>query len=225
MRAQILDFIREKTNSGAFVKLNWSAPRDASWLNPTLQCVTADEIFTLLKSSTFITHDVRCPFNECIPGFVADQYYMVLKRWHNLNKGMEFRCFIKNNLLVGISQRDITAYYEFLPALKSSITTDLTEFCNETNFIEDSDFIVDVYVENRQAKVKIWLLDINPWIPVCVDSLLFTWEELEQCEISPPQFRIIENDYKIKANDIHGYRVPVVSIINIDYGFCRTLRV
>lgn len=36
LREQITKFIKEDTNSGAFVKLNWSAPRDASWLNPML---------------------------------------------------------------------------------------------------------------------------------------------------------------------------------------------
>ena len=36
LREQITKFIKEDTSSGAFVKLNWSAPRDASWLNPML---------------------------------------------------------------------------------------------------------------------------------------------------------------------------------------------
>lgn len=36
LRAKISCFIKDQTSSGAFVKLNWSAPRDASWLNPTL---------------------------------------------------------------------------------------------------------------------------------------------------------------------------------------------
>ena len=58
LRKHITQFIKEDTSSGVFVKLNWSAPRDASWINPMLQCVTADEIFTLLKSSTFVTHDI-----------------------------------------------------------------------------------------------------------------------------------------------------------------------
>lgn len=69
LRDQIAKFIQEDSNSGAFVKLNWSAPRDASWLNPMLQCVTADEVFTLLKSSTFVTHDIACPFHEAVPKF------------------------------------------------------------------------------------------------------------------------------------------------------------
>jgi hypothetical protein len=36
LRSKITEFIKNETSSGAFVKLNWSAPRDASWMNPTL---------------------------------------------------------------------------------------------------------------------------------------------------------------------------------------------
>jgi hypothetical protein len=37
-----------------------------------------------------------------------------------------------------------------------------------------------VFIETRENNnLKDWLLDINPWIPVAVDSLLFSWEELQ----------------------------------------------
>jgi len=47
-----------------------------------------------------------------IPDFLPDQHYLVLRKWHAINKAMEFRCFVKDNELIAISQRDITAYYE-----------------------------------------------------------------------------------------------------------------
>lgn len=90
--------------------------------------MTADEIFTLLKSSTFVTHDIQCPFNEAIPEFKADEHFLVLKRWHNLNRGMEFRCFVKDKKVVAISQRDVTAYFEFLPDLQEAIEKTLNHF-------------------------------------------------------------------------------------------------
>lgn len=36
------------------------------------------------------------------------------------------------------------------------------------------DLFIDVPPNNR-----VWLLDLNPWIPYATDSLLFDWEELE----------------------------------------------
>lgn len=75
-----------------------------------------------------MTHDIQCPYHEAIPDFKTEEYYLVLKRWHNLNRGMEFRCFVKNHSLIAISQRDPTAYFEFLPELVDPIKETLNEF-------------------------------------------------------------------------------------------------
>jgi hypothetical protein len=80
-----------------------------------LQFVEPDNVFTALKSSVFIVHDLETPFHQHIPDIA---YFLTLKRWHNLNRGMEFRCFVNDGRLVAISQRDCTAYFEFLPQLK-----------------------------------------------------------------------------------------------------------
>ena len=62
----------------------------------------------------------------------------------------------------------------------------MNSYCSEM-----TDYIVDVYVEKKVrqdadhkqvTRHKVWLIDINPWIPECVDSLLFTWTELLQHE-------------------------------------------
>jgi len=44
--------------NGVFVKANWSSPQDALAMNPSLHCNSADEIFILLKSSIFVSHDL-----------------------------------------------------------------------------------------------------------------------------------------------------------------------
>lgn len=36
LREVISTFIKEETSSGVFIKLNWSAPRDASWVENML---------------------------------------------------------------------------------------------------------------------------------------------------------------------------------------------
>lgn len=78
-----------------------------------------------------------------------------------------------------------------------------------------TDYIIDVYSEsktreNGEKYTKTWLLDINPWIPVCVEGLMFSWEELENDNITDkPAIRVIENASLIQATDTHGYRVPV----------------
>lgn len=44
-----------------FCKLNWSAPRDATWisLGNSLKCTTPSQVYLLMKSSEFVQHDLR----------------------------------------------------------------------------------------------------------------------------------------------------------------------
>lgn len=48
-------------------KLNWSAPKDAAFMTVTntLECRTPGEVYLLLKSSDFVTHDLEHAFRDC----------------------------------------------------------------------------------------------------------------------------------------------------------------
>ncbi len=49
-------------------KLNWSAPKDATWISPhqnTIKCTSPNDVYLLLKSSNFITHDLEHAFDNC----------------------------------------------------------------------------------------------------------------------------------------------------------------
>ncbi|KAK7755395.1 hypothetical protein SLS62_002622 [Diatrype stigma] len=51
-------------------KLNWSAPQDATWISPhqnTIKCTSPNDVYLLLKSSNFITHDLEHAFDACTP--------------------------------------------------------------------------------------------------------------------------------------------------------------
>ncbi|KAL7450987.1 hypothetical protein ACHAWC_004158, partial [Mediolabrus comicus] len=46
--------------TGCIPKLNWSSPKDATWINcGTLQCKTPGDVYLLLKSSEFIMFDLE----------------------------------------------------------------------------------------------------------------------------------------------------------------------
>lgn len=52
-----------------FPKLNWSAPRDATWINAgeNLKCMSPGEVIMLIKSSDFAIHDLCHAFDCCHP--------------------------------------------------------------------------------------------------------------------------------------------------------------
>lgn len=89
----------------AFIKLNWSSPKDAFWSLNKTSCETLSDVYTLLRSSDFISHDVNHPFDGCedvlATGLDNLKYYLVMRRWVHLNPMMEFRCFVRDNNLIG----------------------------------------------------------------------------------------------------------------------------
>jgi len=97
---QITDGIASLGGS-VFPKLNWSAPRDAAWMNNgSLRCETPGDVYLLIKSSDFCLHDILYgtsqSFNGSSPGNTHVTHELVLRQWCNLWPSMEFRCFVAN---------------------------------------------------------------------------------------------------------------------------------
>jgi hypothetical protein len=109
-----------KFNRKAFIKLNWSSPKDAYWSMNKLSCECLRDVYMLLSSSDFMSHDLNRPFDECdetnadeIKESVKNlEYYLVVRKWVHINTSTEFRCFVKNNKLVG-KKAHITASQKF----------------------------------------------------------------------------------------------------------------
>ncbi|XP_076010033.1 translation initiation factor eIF2 assembly protein [Genypterus blacodes] len=199
-----------------FPKLNWSCPRDANWiaLNNSLQCQSLSEIFLLFKSSDFVTHDLTQPFHKCSDQDSPDpeiKYELVLRKWSELNPGGEFRCFVKENKLIAISQRDYTQYYHHILTQKEQVRLAIQQFFHQHiqyNFL-DEDFVFDVYSDSQG---RVWLIDLNPFGEV-TDSLLFTWEELmsggevhQQQE--SPVLRCSTSEVTVQPSPCLSYRIP-----------------
>lgn len=166
-------------------KLNWSAPKDATWISPTndMECRTANEIYLLLKSSDFITHDLEQAFDGCATDEepTSISYVLVLRKSFNLNPSLEFRCFVRNRTLIAVSQREMN-YFAFLFELQPKMLERIQAFLGDDLLASDyfangemENFVFDVYIPPPHDRV--WLIDINPWAPR-TDPLLFSWLEL-----------------------------------------------
>lgn len=88
-----------------FPKLNWSSPKDAAWIafGNSLSCRTPADVYLLLKSSDFITHDLYHPYEDCISVQKQTVFSLALREWRAelINPSLEFRCFIKDRDLIG----------------------------------------------------------------------------------------------------------------------------
>ncbi|KAL4899638.1 cell division cycle protein [Aspergillus multicolor] len=187
IHAQVKSTIAELDGKVA-PKLNWSAPKDATWMAATndMQCRTPNDIYLLLKSSDFITHDLEHPFDDCVPDTSYSpapvstppevKYSLVLRQYVNFNPSLEFRCFVRNKVLLCICQRDQN-HFDFLFDLRDTLRSRIQSFFDEKlkDSFPDSSFVFDVYIPAPHQRV--WLIDINPWAER-TDPLLFSWLEI-----------------------------------------------
>ncbi|KAK7535574.1 cell division cycle protein-like protein [Phyllosticta citricarpa] len=172
-------------------KLNWSAPKDATWMNAnSMECRTPSDIYLLLKSSDFITHDLEHAFDDTEEepaqsnAAAADKsrvdpeipYHLVLRKRFELNPSLEFRCFVRRRNLLAISQRDLN-HFDFLFPMSDALRSRIVSFFDDNlrDTFPDESFVFDVYIPPPHEKV--WLIDINPWAQR-TDPLLFSWLEL-----------------------------------------------
>ncbi|TPX36690.1 hypothetical protein SmJEL517_g01389 [Synchytrium microbalum] len=184
LRASITEAIKE-LGGAVFPKLNWSSPKDAAWITTTgtLKCVDPSDIFLLLKSSDFIVHDLDHAFDDVLPpkdgtegGDEIHSFDLVLRRWYEYAPSMEFRCFVFDGRLLGISQRD-NNYYEFLRPMHDDILSAVQKFISlsVSKKFPVATYVVDVYLYRTNLKVSI--IDFNPF-RYATDALLFSWSEI-----------------------------------------------
>lgn len=65
LEKQMRDAI-DKLGGEVFPKLDWSSPRDASFLKgDSIKCDNTGDIFLLLKGSDFVSHDMNHAFDPC----------------------------------------------------------------------------------------------------------------------------------------------------------------
>ncbi|QLG73403.1 hypothetical protein HG535_0E04870 [Zygotorulaspora mrakii] len=181
-------------------KLNWSAPRDATWILPTntMKCSEANEIYLLLNASNYIMHDLQYALSECsdVKHGERPQYELVLRKWFDINPALEFRVFIKERQIICISQRDLN-HYPFIETDSKDFKRIIEEFV-EGEFLtkfSERNCVADVYIPKPYG--KLYLIDINPFTRI-TDPLLFSWNEI--LTIKPDQSRSFELRYVTKNN-------------------------
>ncbi|KAH9889813.1 D123-domain-containing protein [Cubamyces lactineus] len=173
-----------------FPKLNFSSPRDAAWMLPAsspLKCMSPADVYLLLKSSDFVQHDLNpeLVFDGCDPvptpeSSTAYELELVLRKWYPVDRARELRCFVRQENLIGISQRDPN-YYDFWNERETQekVVNAVTTFWE--NHIKGKwkqtrgDYTFDFLLTRDLSRGHI--VDFNPYLPR-TDPLLFTYEEL-----------------------------------------------
>mmetsp|Transcript_60623 Transcript_60623/g.195288 ORF Transcript_60623/g.195288 Transcript_60623/m.195288 type:complete len:330 (+) Transcript_60623:103-1092(+) len=197
-------------------KLNWSAPKDARWLFGTLQCRTVEDVFTLLKSSDFIAHDLCHSFDHCADRAGGrsrpDVFKLVLREWRAVDEASEFRCFVRERQLRAVSQRHTSLFFPHLvdPEFTGSVVQKIAQFFEErvrASFPLER-YAFDVLL-GKPPRLRVRLVDFSPWAP-STDPLLFDWEELRvPLAAGEPEFRSVEREGQGRAKLENYHAVPL----------------
>jgi hypothetical protein len=219
----------EELGGAAFVKLNWSAPVDAVSIAGSLKATTPGAVFLLLKSSDMITHDLTAAFDRCAPAAASAASAastgsaaasapaavavappprvtptLVLRKWCNLHRSNEWRCFVQRGSLVAACQRDCGTFFPFLSAQSAAVAATLGAFYLDVAPFapasHDASYVMDVYVDTRGRPR---LIDFNVF-GGSTDPLMFTWEELAALPPppagTPPLLRLVCSHDDVRTN-------------------------
>ncbi|OCL07198.1 D123-domain-containing protein [Glonium stellatum] len=224
---QTIKLIIEELGGKIVPKLNWSAPKDATWIAATnsMECRTPNDIYLLLKSSDFVTHDLEHAFDGCEDDVITEgseheklltqsiPYFLILRKHITLNPSLEFRCFVRRRRLIALCQRDLN-HFDFLFSLQDKFRDIIQQFFDLRlrNSFPDENFAFDVYIPPPHDRV--WLVDINPWAQR-TDPLLFSWLELltlpEPPPLGPSELGTISLPLALKTNITSN---PIRSLCN-----------
>ncbi|OCH85741.1 D123-domain-containing protein [Obba rivulosa] len=203
--------IREMVSQygAVFPKLNFSSPRDAAWILPAsspLKCTSPADVYLLLKSSDYVQHDIspEYVFDGCedqSSGLDGYDLELVLRKWYPVDRSRELRCFVRQEVLLGISQRDPN-YYDFwnesetqskvLEAVKTYWESNIKGKWEKTGGNYTFDFLL------TRDLSKGHIIDFNPYAPR-TDPVLFTYEELHDRLLAhangpqDPELRVVDS--------------------------------
>lgn len=177
---------------GVFVRLGSRSPKDSFWWwhapereangGPWPIITGAEAMSALLETSERVNDDLLQA--------VAEDYspWIWARAWQDIEPWQEFRCFVRDGQLIGISQYD---YMErrFFPQLardKGLYASAVTLFVNKRVLpvLHIPSAVVDVFVtvegmpSGRGRTVSAKLLEINPYFDL-TDPCLFSWDELD----------------------------------------------
>lgn len=169
-----------KFPNGVFVRLGSRSPKDSLYDSQT-QCFTTEDVITRLTAcSERIYEDLcLCLNNNYEP-------YIWLREWKDINIALEFRCFMKNRELIGISQYDYLKGKVYSEVIENkdvieNMIKDYFSWFKQVSYLED--VVFDVYLNKKEVNnLNVWeikLLEINPFFEM-TDPCLFDWRKPEE---------------------------------------------
>lgn len=139
IKAALTRWVVSGAEGGIFPRLNWSSPIDAHWMGigGSLRCTTVGEVIRFLEASDQIRGDLELLqklANNQDPDVAQPKTWkatLALRRWHDFHTPNEFRCFVRENQLIAVCQKDVTNFWPFLVEARQENTMKLSAFFDQ----------------------------------------------------------------------------------------------
>lgn len=166
-----------KFPNGAFVRLGSRSPKDAWGAYDSMKITTTDDpLKLLLDCSERISDDLTLA--------ISNNYepHIFVRQWIDIPKWTEFRCFMHNRRLTGISQyyyRD--GAFPEIAENAGAIEWAIENFFNDfKEIVPFTDIIFDVFIKiktkDSQRSLDVKLIEINPYSEM-TDPCLYDWRK------------------------------------------------
>jgi len=161
-----LDQAIQKFPDGAFIRLGSRSPKDSMLFHDTHGRVESGR-----QALNLLTHFSERVWEDLYQA-IKHEYpaHIFVREWQEIEPWTEFRCFMKDRRLVGISQYDYFAGP--MPEIaqhEGSIRFAIEHFFNKFRHVSHLDDVVfDVFLKQHRAPQneqswEVRLLEINPW--------------------------------------------------------------
>lgn len=176
LQQRLTKFLEFKQYQDVFVKLISRSPKDflINKDGSVKSLQTSDEIINSLMSS------MRCFEDSCHLLRLNLNHAITIRPYVKINPENEWRCYVKNDKLIGISQYHYNNDYhykeEHLNLIKNSIELFVEKICIANIIV--SNFIVDLVVSESGIKI----LETNPY-GLSDPCLYKSYQNLEDCGI------------------------------------------
>lgn len=162
--------------NGGFVRLGSRSPKDSylAFDDEGFKILTGRKALDLFSDSIRIFEDLNLAGNgEYTP-------WIFIREWKDIPEWTEFRCFMRDRKLIGMSQYYYQSVYPELDQHKDVIQWGIERFFQNRFLpvIHMDHVVFDVFVSVKERhscrQVEVKLLEINPFGP-WTDPCLFSW--------------------------------------------------
>lgn len=185
-----------------------------------LLCEDAKAAISMLTQSERIEQDMRLAL-EVYERNKSWNEHLVVREWHDIDVGQEWRCFIYNRKVTAITQYNCVPFFADLVENKDYLENTIVKFLNEVVLpkLPESkfkDMIIDVALTGDiYNKPTVWVIELNPYL-WSTGAALFNWkDDIAVLKGEKPfEFRIQTeeaDEMKVKSTISHVWRSALES--------------